>query len=242
MRVVHRLGRRMRSERGFTLIEMMFSAFIGVLVLLVLLNLLDATQQATSRVSTRVDSTQRGRAAMEQVTQRLRSQVCLGTTPPIITGTTSSVTYYANIGNTTDFHPEKRRLFVLNGDLHEEVTEGVGTWPSRTFTTTPKDRILLKGLQPAKAGPNDVGYVAGTDLPYLRYYAYDGATPPSANVEVKPPFTTADPIRIVKVVVSLKSSGVAEDRVNSTFVVGVTSRLASPNDANPAKRGPQCTS
>lgn len=242
MRVGHRLRWRLRSERGFTLLEMLVAASIGVVVLLVLLSLLDTTQKATSRVSTRVDSTQRGRAAIEQVTQRLRSQVCLGTTPPIIDGQTSSVTFYANLGNTTDFEPEKRRIFVTGGDLHEEVTEGVGTWPSRTFTSTPKDRILLKGLKPAKAGPNDVGYASGSDLPYFRYYAYDAATPPSPSVEVKPPFTAADPSRIVQVVVSLKSAGTAEDRVDSAFVVGATSRLVNPNNPDVTKRGPQCTS
>jgi type II secretory pathway pseudopilin PulG len=241
MTVVQRLRVRLRSERGFTVIEMMVAAFIGVLVLLVLLNLLDATQKATSRVTTRVDGTQRGRVAMEQVTQRLRSQVCLGTTVPIIAGLTNSVTFYGNLGNTTDFQPEKRRLFVLNGDLHEEVTEGVGTYPNRTYTSTPKDRIMLKGVEAAKAGPNDTGYASGSDLPYFRYFAYDAATPPSASVEVKPPFAAADPARIVKIVVSFKSSTTAEDRVDTSFVDGVTARMAAPNNPDTTKRGPQCT-
>jgi type II secretory pathway pseudopilin PulG len=241
MRVARLLRARLRSERGFTVIEMMVAAFIGVLVLLVLLNLLDATQNATSRVTTRVDGTQRGRVAMEQVTQRLRSQVCLGTTVPIIAGLTNSVTFYGNLGNTTDFQPEKRRIFVLNGDLHEEVTEGVGTYPNRTFTSTPKDSILAKRVEPAKAGPNDTGYASGSDLPYFRYYAFNAVTPPAADVEVKPPFAAADPARIVKIVVSFKSSTTAEDRVDTSFVDGVTSRIANPNATDTTKRGPQCT-
>jgi type II secretory pathway pseudopilin PulG len=242
MRAVQRLRARLRSERGFTVIEMVVAASIGVLVLLVLLNLLDATQKATSRVTTRVDGTQRGRVAMEQITQRLRSQVCLGTTVPVIDGQTSSVTFYGNLGNTTDFQPEKRRIFVTGGDLHEEVTEGVGTYPNRTFTSTPKDRILLKGMEPAKAGPNDLPYTSGSDLPYFRYYAYNAVTPPSASVEVKPPFAAADPARIVKIVVSFKSSTTAEDRVDTSFVDGVTSRIANPNNPDSTKRGPQCRS
>ena len=235
-----RLRARLRSERGFTITEMMMAAAIGMVVLLVLLNLLEATQSATSRVSTRADSTQRGRVALEQVTQRLRSQACLGTTLPIITGVTSSVTFYSNLGSTTNFEPEKRRIFVLNGDLREELTEGVGTYPARTYTSTPKVRIILKGVEPAKAGPNDTGYAAGTALPYFRYYAYSATTPPTATVEVKPPFLAADPGRIVKVVTSFKSSSTAEERVDTSFVAGVTSRLASPNDADINKRGPQC--
>src|SRR4051794_28138499 len=90
--VIGRLRARLRSERGFTIIEMLVASAIGVVVLLVLLNLLDATQTATSRVTARVDGTQRGRTAMEQVTQRLRSQTCVSSLTPIIVGDTTSPT------------------------------------------------------------------------------------------------------------------------------------------------------
>jgi prepilin-type N-terminal cleavage/methylation domain-containing protein len=255
--LVNRVRARMRCERGFTLIEMLVAASIGVVVLLVLLNLVDATQKATGRVTNRVDGTQRGRVALEQMTQRLRSQVCLpmpGTTPPvppIVDGQTTSVTFYASLGSTTAFQPQKRKLYVSGGDLHEQVTQGVLSSGSWTFTGTAKDRILLKAIEQAKAGPNDTGYTAGTNLPYFRYYAYDALTPASASVEVKPPFTTADPARIVRVVISFKSALAEDDRVDTAFVDGVTSRLANPgavpNPSDPndpplnVKRGPRCT-
>ena len=63
------------------------------------MGMVDVSQRASSRVEARVDSTQRGRVAMEQVTQRLRSQVCLGSASPIVSATDTDVTFFADLGD-----------------------------------------------------------------------------------------------------------------------------------------------
>ena len=122
-RLAGRVRARLRCQRGFTLIEMVVACFTGMIVLLALLNLLDSAQTASSRTIARVDGTQRGRVAMEQVTQRLRSQICLGAALPLITTDAASptdansITFYSDLGNGSDFLPEKRRLYVSGTDL-----------------------------------------------------------------------------------------------------------------------------
>jgi prepilin-type N-terminal cleavage/methylation domain-containing protein len=238
-RLIDRLRARLRCERGFTLIEMLVASLVGVIVLLSLLNLLDASETASSRVTARVDGTQRGRVAMEQVTQRLRSQICLGAAVPLIIGDAASptdadsVTFYSDLGNGSDFLPEKRRIYVSGNDLHERVIAGTGLPPNTTFTATPRDRVILENIKPALQG--------GTNLPYFRYYTFDSATPPQPTVELMPPLAAADSSRIVQVVIAFRADSGREDRVDANFVNAVYSRAADPGSADVTRRGPQCT-
>jgi len=239
MSTLARLRGRLRDQRGFTLIEMLVASTIGVVVLLVLLNLLDASQTATGRVVARVDGTQRGRTAMEQVTQRLRSQTCVGPITPIIIGDATSptdansVTFYADLGSPADFVPEKRRLYVSGTDLREKITPGVGNPPTTTFPGPAKDRLIMQGIKPVTQG-------AGT-LPYFRYYAFDDATPPQPTVQLTPPLAAADSTRIVQVTVAFRPSSGREDRVDTNFVNSIYSRAGNPGAALLADRGPQCS-
>jgi Prokaryotic N-terminal methylation motif len=225
---------RLRGERGFTLVEMLVSGFVGTIILLVLLNLVDASQSATARVEGRVDSTQRGRVAMEQVAQRLRAQTCLGSLPPIVAGDGSSVTFFSDLGD-DDEVPEKRVLYVSGGHLWEELYEGVGELPSTTFPTLTVKRRLVDGVGPAKDD-------AGASLPYFRYYAYDSGTTASPSVEVKPPFAADDTKRIVRVMVAFKAALPDKnyDKVDTDFVTAATMRHTDPASTDPTRRGPQC--
>src|SRR3954470_19511658 len=163
-RLVYRLRRRLRSERGFTLIEMLVASALGLVILTAMLTLLDASQTASSRVTARVDGTQRGRVAMEQVTQRLRSQICLGSATPLITGhatsptDANSVTVYSDLGNGSDFLPEKRRIYVSGTDLKERIIAGSGLPPNTTFTAPPRGRTILQNIKPVVQGGVNLAY------------------------------------------------------------------------------------
>ena len=94
---------RLRDEQsGFTVIELVVTSAIGMVVLLALFGLVDTTQSASSTVTQRVDASQRGRTAMEQLSQAIRSVVCAKTDPDaspgvIASGSGSHITVYTAI-------------------------------------------------------------------------------------------------------------------------------------------------
>ena len=86
---------RLRAEDGMTLTEVLIAATTSFVLLAAVLGLLDNTVKLSSGAMQKTDAMQRGRLAMDRVTQPLRSQVCLDlTTPAILPGATAdSVTF-----------------------------------------------------------------------------------------------------------------------------------------------------
>jgi prepilin-type N-terminal cleavage/methylation domain-containing protein len=229
-----RARRRLGAERGMTLVELLVTMVVGSTTLLAVMGLVEASQGASGRVTGRVDGTQRGRVAMEQVTQRLRSQTCLGLAPPIVAGDDDSVTFYADMGDET-WRAQKRRLFVAGGALKEEIFDGTGTMPALTFPSTPTTtRVVLDGVRPYQSTPTP---------PYFRFYAYDDQTPARPDALLNAPLSAADIPRVARVELSFSAGNVAvSDRnVDTNFRNGVTTRFANPTDPDPLKRGPQCS-
>jgi hypothetical protein len=147
---VRRLLARLRSERGFTVIEIVVAACVGSVVIVAIFSLLDFSVKQSSGSNARVDSTQRGRTAMEQITQSLRSQVC-----PTSGGTTSldyaspyMVRFHAFSGSAQDpYVPELRTLFwdTNTSSIKQTVTPPVGTPSTRTILTSAKPPKLSDG-------------------------------------------------------------------------------------------------
>jgi hypothetical protein len=233
--VLARIKRRLADESGFTLMELLVASLLGIIVIMAAAAIMDAAQGETTRITQRVDGTQRGRVAMEQITQRLRSQVCVGTSTPILDAQDNSITFYADLGDET-FNPEKRHIFVQNGQLIEEIFVGTGTPPTQTFPSTPTStRLMTANVVQARDS-------AGNLLPYFRYYAYDTGTPSEPNLLLGTPVSAANLPQIARVLVAFRIRAPNQDeRVDTTFSDAVVSRMANPSDPDPTLRGPQCT-
>jgi prepilin-type N-terminal cleavage/methylation domain-containing protein len=226
---------RPRDQAGYTLVELLTTMFVGGIVLSALFGLLDVSLVAGNRVTNRVDAVQRGRVAVEQLTQVLRSQTCLGPgVPPVVQGDDNSLTFYADIGD-DKFNPDKRKLVYTppSGSTLGYVTESVypatgGSLPALTFAATPS-RVRRV-----------VGGITSSGLPLLRYYAYTTTDPPTATVQLPTPLSTADLARVVKIDVSFTvrpTQAPAETRADARFDNSVYVRTADPT--NPTK-GPVC--
>ena len=74
----------LRSQAGFTLIELMVAVAIGTIVVLGGFAVLDASVSGSHEVFDRTDSAQRGRLAMDGVMATLHSQTCPSKTEPPI--------------------------------------------------------------------------------------------------------------------------------------------------------------
>jgi prepilin-type N-terminal cleavage/methylation domain-containing protein len=168
-----RLAQIRRDQSGFTLIELLVAMALGMIVIGAALALMDSGARSSTRTADRVDVTQRGRNAMNQIQRGMRSQVCLdSSTPPITAASNNSVSYYADSDGDPYFRPQFRTLYYDStwkggrGAIRETTTTADQASPPFTFTGTPADRVLVE----------DVTLQPGT--PFLRYYAFDDTTTP----------------------------------------------------------------
>lgn len=219
------MTRLRRDEAGFTLVELLVTSAIGVVVLLVAGTLSTGFLHAQTRVSDRSESIARGRTAMEQITQQLRSQVCLGPGYPAITyGDGSRMTFYADLSNRA-FVPEQRVLSYSNGTLTETSyagrASGTGSGAPFTFSSTPsRTRAVLDRMQ-----------LVGT-TPFFRYYSFDSNNPIRPANLLRTPLSASDAQRVVQITVTfaaLPSRGgsgtIAEPSTANVYV-----RTADPTD------------
>lgn len=236
---------RLRSEDGFSLTELLVAITISSIVVLASMTLLDSSQGASVRVQDRVDATQKGRVAMELITQRLRSQTCLGTgLPALLDARTDQVTFYTELRDFsnspgTGFRPELRRLaFASNGAVDESV------WASQTSTTAPFFTFPGYSSTPTRSTAIARGLQRAGTTPYLRYFAFVGDDPATPSEEVVPPtngsLSADDRARIVRIMVTFDSRPtrtVQSTNVDSTFEADVYVRTSDPTDPT---HSPQC--
>lgn len=217
----------MSDQRGFTLVELLVATTVGVATLLAAFTLSSSFLHAQTRVSDRSESIARGRTAMEQIVQQLRSQVCLGPNYPSITyGDSSRVTFYADLSNTT-FVPERRDLAYENGAIVERIYPGTpsGGQPPFTFPRSPtRTRVILDRVQLLREG--------AVTVPFLRYYSFDGRDPIRPSRLLAVPLNANDAARVVQVTVSfaaLPSRGGAPS-IPEPFTANIYVRTADPTD------------
>ena len=212
-----------RDERGFTVMELLVATTVGVVVLLAAGTLSAALLHAQTRISDRSESIARGRTAMEQLVQQLRSQVCLGPGYPAITyGDDSHVTFYADLANRT-FVPEQRDLQFAAGAITERAYPGTatGSVPPFTFSATPsRTRVVLDRMQ------------LQSGVPFLRYYTFDGNNPIRPARLLATPLSAADAQRVVQVTVAFQAlpSRGGSGTTGEPFTANVFVRTADPTD------------
>jgi Flp pilus assembly pilin Flp len=236
---MRRLLARLRSERGFTIVEVLVAASVGSLVMIGIFDLLDTSLKQSTGVNARIDSTQRGRTGMETLTRELRSQVCFspGGTTSAVSLTYADpykVTFYAFNG-TTAFRPDRRTLWWdTNSDsLKETVEPGVGT-PVTSFGT-PVTRVIATNIKPpAKPPPN--GSVSDDIFKYFHTNGSAlGATPLSA--------TDLAHVGLIKIAFKTNTGVVGNTSGNTytSYESQVFVRTADPNNLAGAGTDPTCS-
>ena len=219
---------KLRDERGMTLIEMLVTVSLGMIVLLALMDIADVSIRASARVEDRVEVSQRGRIAMDQIAQQIRSQVCLGPGFPAVTqGDDNSVTFYSQLGDENSV-PQQRRLVYANGTITEQTFVGSGTPPNMNFPNTPtRLRDIISNVS-----------LMGT-TPVFRYYAFTTTDPPTPTELLPTPLSDTDMARTVKIGVSFVVSPLKarNSEVQSVFQDDVYSRKSDPSQP---QQSPKC--
>jgi prepilin-type N-terminal cleavage/methylation domain-containing protein len=221
------LQRLRREQRGFTLVELLVATSLGVLVLLTVGTVSTSLLRAQTRISDRSESIARGRTAMEQIVQQLRSQVCLGPGYPAITyADDTHITFYSDLSNRT-FVPQQRDLAYASGALTERAYNGTATGglPPFTFSSTAaRTRVVLDRMQLQRSG--------STSVPFFRYYGFDGNNPIRPSRLLATPLSSDDAQRVVLISISFQAlpSRGGSGTIAEPFTASVYVRTADPSD------------
>jgi hypothetical protein len=229
---------RLRAEDGMTLPEVLIAVTIGFVVLAATMGLLESTLRLSGGVMAKTDAMQRGRLAMDRLTQEMRSQVCLNlTTPAIVSAgnvsTADSVTFYSDFGKgDLDVPPKKRTITfdATSGEITESVVVGTDVAGTIVYTAAPTKQVLFQGAS------RMIKKVAGVDtpVPFLQYFAYEETgTPPVLRTSqvLAPPLSDAAAARVARIELAFNARPTgAKDATNATDVTDqVTVRHADPN-------------
>jgi prepilin-type N-terminal cleavage/methylation domain-containing protein len=230
-----------RDQRGFTLIELMVAATVGIIVLLVAFALLDASSKSYGQIDARLDSTQRARRAMDWFEREIRSQACpdpsTPAVPALMQATDTSMTFWVNTAGSTatapplgtpitTFTPAQHRLELTAGKLVDSTLSG--TFPNQTVAS-------------AKTLATNIGAVSG--VPLFRYYAWkagSGGTPTLPDtVPLTTPLSAADLQRVVKI--SISFAALPAKYTTSAFMKTVVNDDVFVRTADPSQlTGPKC--
>jgi prepilin-type N-terminal cleavage/methylation domain-containing protein len=227
------IRRRLSDERGFSLPELLMAMFVGMVVLMAAFMLLDRTISASGQVADRTEALQRGRLSMDLITRQLRSQVCVGVTPPIVSGTDDSVSFYADLSDGTQ--PIKQRTLTFDSTtdtITESVVTGAGTYPALTFTSAAVTAPLLTKVRQILDG--------ATPRAVFRYYGYTVGGAVGALQQLAAPLSATDLKRVALIKVGFRAFAVRtilNDADSAVLEDDVYVRVAVPTDI---QDGPEC--
>lgn len=226
------------GEAGFSLPELLVAMAIGLIVIFGAFMLLDSSTRLSKATAQRVDATQRGRLALDLMMRELRSQVCLsGTTPPIVSGNATQVTFYVNLGG-PDQLPERHQISLESGDLVLRRWVGTGVPPTMTWPATPTStRTLLENV------------TTQGSTPLLRYFTWGAGSPLVPDSPLAAPLSGTSLALVVRIAVALRVQPARDfrdgsargwaDLQDAAFV-----RFADPNDTGSVttgQKGPRCS-
>jgi hypothetical protein len=184
-------------------------------------------------VMAKTDAMQRGRLAMDNVTQQLRSQVCLSdTTSAVVRDSTgTSVTFYADfteagttpIKRTLMFDPARQEI---RANTYETSSTAVPP-PPDSYASAPSGSSLV--LENAR---QQIDPVTNQPVPFLRYYAYmqvDGR--PQAVQELTPPLDEAEAARVARIDIAYQAlpTGSSDRSQGVNLTDQIVARHADPN-------------
>jgi hypothetical protein len=218
--------RRLRSEAGVTLMELIIAMTIGAGTLLAVFAVLDTSVKQSNAVAGRVNATQRGRLAMDTITRQLRSQVCYSpTVPALVSGTDNSVKFHSDLSDGSKPIEQRELIYdPIKGAINERTWAGVGS--PLTFPTMTKNRLLISEITTRPA----------PDAAIFRYYAYNTSIPPRPIIQLPTPLNATDLARTARIdvgFVTLPPNARPSPAASVTLQNEIYVRVADPNDPAP---------
>ena len=163
----------LRSESGFTLIELMVALIIGIVVSTATLAIVITSVHLSSNYNDRVDANQQGRTAMLKIVQALNSSCVASAVAPILPASDSNnVWFYSLLGDAPGLNPNKVEISLTGGSLvMTTYPYASGSAPNWVFSGTTSTFTLLQYAQaiPSTAVFQYFGYGSGGALSTTAY-------------------------------------------------------------------------
>lgn len=193
---------RLAAEDGFTLVELLAAMVVGVIVLLATFGLFDVVVRLQAKSADGLDATDRGRVAIDEVSQELASRICLGSQTSLAIATDNQVEFYASLApenSAVRLVVQRRRLTVTGGAIREEVWTGnppvaPPNLPPADTTVPTRARTIVSSIVPIGS------------TPVFRYYANQG-TPAQPTLLLTTPLSTIDLSRVALIAVGFAAQG-----------------------------------
>jgi type II secretory pathway pseudopilin PulG len=222
------------GEDGFTITEVLAAMAIGMIVIVAAFTILEVSVRTTVRTQDRVDTVQRGRNAMDVITQQMRSQICLGKVASLVEAKNDSVTFYADLTDgSTGRPPQRRTLTYASGKITEKVEAGTGMPPTTQWLTAPKLNALLNDATRDPAVPA----AADGTQPIFRYYAFTRDPVPQLVGPLATPVAASVLPSIVKISVAFgvrRTGSPTTEAAGTVMHDDVYIRSADPNLPSPS--------
>lgn len=189
------MTRLRRDERGTTLAELVVGMGIGMVVMLSLTTLIVVTLHSSTRVSARVDATQRARLALNRVIDQLHSACLVPKVAPILEKSTGTELRFVHAaGAAVSPTPTLSVITYSAGTLSQtDYAWKEGAAPFWVFQTTPTSTTqLMDQIAPASA-----------TKPVFSYYASTGG---GLGTPLATPLSALDAVRTIHVSVVFKTA------------------------------------
>jgi type II secretory pathway pseudopilin PulG len=154
---------QIRSEGGFTLVELLVMMVSGIVVFSGLLAILDVTTRQTTRIVSQVDATQVARTALEKIDQQLHSSCVGGWAPPVQVGSDDDTLIFISAsGAAAQPTPYWHEINFTGTTLvqNDYAVVGAPTAPTRGAQIGTQQTLL------SRVGQKDLG------TPVFQYFRY----------------------------------------------------------------------
>jgi Tfp pilus assembly protein PilW len=172
MHAMQTVRRRLASEAGFTLVELLATMVAGVVVLLALGTIMDVTLRETTRSFTLVDATARARPAFEQIENELHSACFEDKETPIQAGSTANALIFITASGNGATPAWTWHEIDYNPAPASTITDSTYATSSTKINDVP---VWQRGAQQGSTRTVLTNVVQSGTTPVFQYFAYQDA-------------------------------------------------------------------
>ncbi|HEV7808265.1 MAG TPA: prepilin-type N-terminal cleavage/methylation domain-containing protein [Solirubrobacteraceae bacterium] len=193
---------RLGDDSGFTLVELLAAMIVGMIVMFAIFGLLDTAVRLQAKSVDGLETTDRGRLGIDQISQGFASRICVGDVSSLVEAADDHVEFYASLApesSAVRLIVQRRRVALSGTSIREDVWTSspplaAPNLPPANTTPPARTRVIVAGVH------------ATGSTPIFRFYARNGVTT-LPTVPLPTPLSSSDLRRAVLVDVTFTAQG-----------------------------------